>query len=130
MKWNGESLKCRLSLESQIDDRNEGMEDNSDEYTDEEEYEEEYDAEDIVVWEHPDNANLKGVAPEDRELFNTFVNSGQRRNLADLITAKIEAHQNRVQFAETALAPQQPTLPPKVIEVYKKSNHNSSYWRL
>jgi hypothetical protein len=64
---------------------------------------------------------MKGVAPEDRELFNTFVNSGQRRNLADLIAAKIEAHENRVHFQETASEPQQPTLPPKVIEVYKKS---------
>src|SRR5271155_2642641 len=64
--------------------------------------------------------NFKGVAPEDRELFNTFVNSGQRRNLADLITAKIEAHENRVHFAETESELQRPTLPPKVIEVYKK----------
>ena len=69
--------------------------------------------------------NFKGVAPEDRELFNTFVNSGQRRNLADLITAKIEAHENRVHFAETGSEPQRPALPPKVIEVYKKSLSNN-----
>jgi len=68
--------------------------------------------------------NFKGVAPEDRELFNTFVNSGQRRNLADLITAKIEAHENRVHFAGTESEPQRPALPPKVIEVYKKSVSN------
>jgi len=68
--------------------------------------------------------NVKGVAQEDRELFNTFVNSGQRRNLADLITAKIEAHENRVHFAETESEPQRLALPPKVIEVYKKSVSN------
>jgi hypothetical protein len=61
------------------------------------------------------------VAPEDRELFNTFVNSGQRRNLADLITAKLDAHENRVQFNEQPDEPRQPPLPPKVVEVYKKS---------
>jgi len=64
--------------------------------------------------------DFKGIAQEDRELFNTFVNSGQRRNLADLITAKIEAHENRVHFARES-EPQRPALPPKVIEVYKKS---------
>ena len=53
-------------------------------------------------------------------MFNAFVNTGQRRNLADLITAKIAAHENRVQFADEPEEPKRPPLPPKVIEVYKK----------
>jgi hypothetical protein len=98
------------------------MEEDSDEYTDEEEYEEEYDAEEIVV-QRPFNFSFlteQGVVSEDRELFNTFVSAGQSRNLADLITAKLAAHENRVQFADEPTEPRRPPLPPKVIEVYKK----------
>jgi essential nuclear protein 1 len=40
--------------------------------------------------------------------------------LADLITAKLEAHENRVQFKDEPNEPRRPPLPPKVIEVYKK----------
>ena len=111
-------MNCPMA--SSADRRIDGMEEDSDEYTDEEEYEDEYDAEDIVVRNLSVITNSKGVSREDRELFNTFVNSGQRRNLADLITAKIEAHENRVHFAETRSEPQRPTFPPKVIEVYTK----------
>lgn len=108
------------SLRNLADHRNEEMDD-SDEYTNEKEYEDEYDAEEIVVrFLTTFCANCKGVAPEDRELFNTFVNSGQSRNLADLITAKLAAHENRVQFAEEPVEPRQPFFPPKVVEVYKK----------
>ena len=120
MKWSGEKVKCNENLRLEADDRNEGMED-SDEYTDEEEYEEDYHAEQIVVWtQFVLIVNWQGVAPEDQELFNTFGNSGQSRNLADLITAKLAAHENRVQFADEPSEPRRPPLPPKVIEVYKK----------
>jgi hypothetical protein len=60
------------------------------------------------------------VAFEDQQLFNSFASSGQRRNLADLITAKLTAHENQVHFADDRDTPLQPALPPKVIEVYKK----------
>jgi len=49
MKRSGGKLKCEIAQWFQANCRNEGMEEDSDEYTDEEEYEEEYDAEDIVV---------------------------------------------------------------------------------
>jgi hypothetical protein len=65
-------------------------------------------------------ADYKGVAPEDRELFNRFVNPGQTRNLADLITAKLAAHENWVRFTDESAEPRQPFFPPKVVEVYKK----------
>jgi hypothetical protein len=57
---------------------------------------------------------------EDQQLFNDFASSGQRRNLADLITAKLTSHENQVRFADESNVPQQPSLPPKVVEVYKK----------
>ena len=108
-------------MKSEVDNRNEGMEEDSDEYTDEEEYEEEYDAEEIVVLTQLNfTADNQGVDPEDRELFNTFVNVGQSRNWADLITAKLAAHENRVQFGDEHTEPRRPPLPPKVVEVYKK----------
>jgi hypothetical protein len=81
---------------------------------DEETYEEEFDAEEII-----------GVPQEDRDLFNTFANPGQRRNLADLITAKLEAHENREKVIEQS-EPRAPSLPPKVIEVFKKYFHFKS----
>ena len=64
----------------------------------------------------------QGIAPEDRELFNTFESPSERRNLADLITAKLAAHERRVQFkdAKELSEPRPPSLPPKVVEVYKK----------
>jgi hypothetical protein len=67
------------------------------------------------------HSNQQGVAPEDHDLFNNFLsNSGQKRNLADLITAKLTAHENQVQFAQEPPEERRPALPPKVIEVYKK----------
>ena len=71
-------------------------------------------------------ANFKGVAPEDRRLFDTFMNPGQRRNLADLITAKLTAHENRVHFDDEPSEPRPRPLPPKVVEVYKKSSPQES----
>ena len=61
----------------------------------------------------------KGVPAEDRELFERL-SGGQSRNLADLITAKLVAHENRVQFKSQQTEPREPGIPPKVVEVYKK----------
>ena len=60
------------------------------------------------------------MAIEDQQLFNSFASSGQRRNLADLITAKLAAHENQVHFDDERDTPKQPALPAKVVEVYKK----------
>jgi hypothetical protein len=50
MKCGGGKVKCNSLETLGLTIRNEGMEEDSEEYTDEEEYEEEYDAEEIVVW--------------------------------------------------------------------------------
>lgn len=49
-----------------------------------------------------------------------FSNSRQQRNLADLITAKLAAHENKARFVEEEAKPRSAPLPPKVVEVYKK----------
>jgi hypothetical protein len=58
------------------------------------------------------------VPEEERALFERL-SGGQSRNLADLITAKLAAHENRVQF-KNPVEPREPGFPPKVVEVYKK----------
>jgi hypothetical protein len=46
---------------------------------------------------------------------------GQGRNLADLIAAKIAAHEKKAQFKDIEpQTPRPPSLPPKVVEVYTK----------
>jgi hypothetical protein len=122
---NGEKASCNTTQNLELNFRNEPRA-SSEEYENEEEYEEEeydeeYNAEEIVVWTVLEfTANNQTVLPEDRELFNTFFNSSSRRNLADLVTAKLASHENRIQRSESQSQPQQPALPPKVIEVYKK----------
>ena len=65
----------------------------------------------------------KGVPAEDRELFERL-SGGQSRNLADLIAAKLAAHENRAQFKSDQTEPREPGFPPKVVEVYKKYGHS------
>jgi len=66
---------------------------------------------------------VKGVPAEDHELFERLI-GGQSRNLADLITAKLVAHENRVQFKSEETEPRAPGIPPKIVEVYKKYGHS------
>jgi hypothetical protein len=99
------------------------MDDSENEWEDEEDYQE-YDVEDFAVSTSMTmNFRLmgKGVPAEDRALFERL-SGGQSRNLADLITAKLAAHDNRIQFktTESETEPRQPSFPPKVVEVYKK----------
>ena len=69
MECDGEKIKCDSLEILGLTIRNEGMEDDSDEYTDEEEYEEEYDAEDIIV-RKPFNFNFSQNRESPQKIGN------------------------------------------------------------
>lgn len=70
------------------------------------------------------HANIQDFVPGQSMSF-ALGDSGQGRNLADLIAAKLAAHESKGKgLVQTSPAfqgePIQPSLPPKVVEVYKK----------
>jgi len=73
------------------------------------------------------HANIQDFVP-GQSLSFALGDSGQGRNLADLIAAKLATHESKGNGPATKSATFldesiQPSLPPKVVEVYKKYSY-------